>query len=207
MSFKYYKVPEHKWPFHTKHIGKKKSYGFTDCWYSFPIFIVINTWNVFALCQYCHTILKTGTEPNRSGKQISGEGNDRKFKRFIPHQTTSSLRFHQVNTVVCVSTLNMHLGIFHLRSEVSVDCNQVVELGEDLPEDLFVHLTSLSCIEVWWCAGVEVDVTDHQSKTSRGGAHPVRLTKYRDGEDIQWLEWVQIDLITENLLCNVWIKA
>lgn len=151
--------------------------------------------------------MKTGTEPNRSGKQISDEGNDRKFKRFIPHQTTSSLRFHQVNTVVCVYILNMHLCILYLRSEVSVDYNQVVELGEDLPEDLLVHLTSFSWIEVWGRAGVEVDVTDHQSKTSRGGAHPVRLTKYRDGEDMQRLEWVQINLITENLLHNVWIKS
>lgn len=67
------------------------------------------------------------------------------------------------------------LRVSHLCSEVSADDGLVVELGKDLPEDLFIHLTTFPRVES--CRGAEVHITDHQRETPRGGAHSVRLRR------------------------------
>ncbi len=62
----------------------------------------------------------------------------------------------------------LNLCVCYLSSEVSVDCNQVVQLCEDLPEDLVIHLTSLPRVKVGCSTRIKGHVTNHQSKTTRG---------------------------------------
>lgn len=78
------------------------------------------------------------------------------------------------------------LRVSHLRSEVSADDGLVVELGKDLPEDLFIHLTTFPRVESR--RGVEVHVTDHQRETPRGGAHSVTLRRGKvEGRQGHWV--------------------
>lgn len=65
--------------------------------------------------------------------------------------------------------------VCHLSCEVSLDSDQVVQLGEDLPENLLVHLSSLPGVKVGGGTGVKGHITDHQRKAARGRGHPVRL--------------------------------
>lgn len=67
------------------------------------------------------------------------------------------------------------MRVCYLSTEVSVDCNKVVQLCEDLPEDLVIHLTSLPWIKVRCSTRIKGHVTNHQSKTTRGWIHSVRL--------------------------------
>lgn len=63
----------------------------------------------------------------------------------------------------------------HLSSEVSADCGHVVQLSEDLPEDLFIYLSTIPPVECRRGVSFEDYVADNQSETPRGGAHSVRL--------------------------------
>ena len=53
-----------------------------------------------------------------------------------------------------------------LSGEVPVHGDYKVQLCEDLPENLLVHLAALPVIEVSGGAGVEGHVTDHQGTAS-----------------------------------------
>lgn len=85
---------------------------------------------------------------------------------------------HLYNLLALNNTIqNEQCCVFHLSSEVSAHGGQVVELCEDLPEDLFIHLAAAPPVEFWQGVGVKVHVTDHQGETPRGGVHSVWLAR------------------------------
>lgn len=66
------------------------------------------------------------------------------------------------NTVIIYFTC-----LCYLSSEVSVHCNHIVQLCEDLPEDLIINFATLPRVKIRSSTRVKGHITDNQAKTTR----------------------------------------